>query len=115
MGAHWSIERCPHGECLLLLSGGKYYKIRDDMEDVMEVHECVAGFPDEPVLAAVYAVCSGGDPGSLYAVTASYIIDLDVQHAVIPRDPQREMDNDEASLDHVPHLVGIYVDNRGLS
>ena len=61
----------------------------------------------EPILSAIYGVCSGGDPGSFYAVSKNYVYDW-AYEKVLKRNKAFE-EKYNLSLNDTSKLVNYYI------
>lgn len=102
------------GECLLVKGGDEYYTILStpDYDGTFEI--TTVEFP-EPPIAAVYAMVSGGDPGTLYVLMEHHVavISGNDDDSIRDRDFQSEGENGLSDRD-VPSLMAHYIREPGL-
>ncbi len=104
---------CTQGECLVLKAeDGAFLTLNGADVDPQVIDEDMLK-TDEQVLAAIYVVASGGDPGSIYIVTETAVCDIYVHQTRIPRNKSFETDN-KLSVADIPTLIQAYLQIEGI-
>tara|TARA_B100001094_G_C18113251_1_gene762478 strand:+ start:779 stop:1447 length:669 start_codon:yes stop_codon:yes gene_type:complete len=106
---HAIYEGCdagPLGENMIVKLNDKYLLISSgcDMNHAIEQFST-----DEPITHALYVVCSGGDPGSMFALSENYIYSFNCAYPGLFKIKRNSLMEQDISTNSSAEIIDIYL------